>query len=60
MALRCASGGRPTGFDLLLEGRHSHHEVFVQVGAKNRQELQRFQQGSALIQGFVEHPPIEL
>ena len=55
--------GGPLGharFYLLFEGRHAHHEKFIQVGAEDRRELQPLQQGVAIVHRLVQHSPVEL
>ncbi|PAV67574.1 hypothetical protein WR25_22199 [Diploscapter pachys] len=47
-------------FQLLpLEASHAHHEEFVEVGARDRQEAQPLQQGMRSVARLFQHPPVE-
>ena len=52
------------GFDaclhLGLQGRHAHHEEFIEVVAEDGAELGLFQQWGALILGLGQHPLVEV
>ena len=46
-------------FHLRLQGRHAHHEEFVEVVAEDGAEFGLIQQGSAWINGLGQHPFVE-
>jgi hypothetical protein len=48
------------GVDLLFEARDADHKVLVEVGPVNRNELQAFEQGVALVERLFENAVIEL
>ena len=50
---------RDARLDLLDDARNAHHEEFVEIIGRNRQEAQAFEQRVALVQGFFEHPAIK-
>lgn len=41
------------GFDLLFESRHPDHKEFVEVVTDNRHEFEAFEEGGAIVEGFV-------
>src|SRR5438045_2333452 len=47
-------------FDLLLDAGHADLEKFVEIRAKNRQELHSLEQRLGLILGFFQNAAIEL
>ena len=51
--LQVALGNAP------LEPRHPDHEKFVHIGAEYGHELDPFEQGHTVIEGFFKHAPVE-
>ena len=47
------------GFDLLFESGHANHKEFVEVGTDNRHEFKAFEEGDAIVEGFVENPIVK-
>ena len=47
------------GLDLLTQAGHADHEELAEVRAQDREELDAFEQGVALVLGLFEHAALE-
>src|SRR5262249_24845836 len=48
------------GVELLLQARDANHEKLVEVGRKDRQKFQPFEQRLRRIERFIQHAAVEL
>jgi len=46
--------------DLPAQAGDTNHKKFVQIGSKNGQELDPFEEGMALVEGFLQDTPVKL
>ena len=45
---------------LTAQARHANHKKFVQIRRKNGQELDPFEEGMVLVEGFLQDAPVKL